>query len=511
MTAAATVARSEHDVVVIGGGPNGLSCAAYLARAGAKVAVVEKRFEWGGTLSSDDYSTPFHYNIGQFLLPLGKSSPPYADLELASEGVRFVEPKVIARLRLDGTGSLSIDRSATGLAVGFDEAIDLADDLVTPLLFRFAPRESDVRRYLHEQGAKRLLEFAELSPGDLAARGVDDRASALLRYLTVVAGYLDAQQSLGLMGIYLLSRLFRGAIVVGGSKAIANGLYRVATQHGTEILTQAEAVAVSGDDSGRVVELHDGRRLRARAVVSTLGVRASLVDLPEPDLADRFRPFAEQWRTPDASFFTTHVGVKAELGKPKEAPALMEVFGVASVADVETHVRASRDGHLRETPTGHACVTSLHDPRQASAGPYGPLHTLRVQTLTPVDLPDGWDGHRRTHRATAYAAAADALGIAGDVRPLFQFADSPRDIERRFRVAGGWPHQGELTTGQTFDQRPHPACSSSRTPLTGYYLGGSAAYPGVPGSLAGGYLAATAVAEDLGLSQWWQADRSRRS
>ena len=63
------MAAERFDVIVIGGGPNGLTCAAYLARAGASVMVLDKRFEWGGTMFTDDYSTPFHYNICQFALP----------------------------------------------------------------------------------------------------------------------------------------------------------------------------------------------------------------------------------------------------------------------------------------------------------------------------------------------------------------------------------------------------------------------------------------------------------
>ena len=78
------------DVAVVGGGPNGLTAAAYLARAGAKVMVLERRFERGGTFATDDYSTPFLYNIAQFALPLGIEMPPFLDLDLHAHGVRFI-------------------------------------------------------------------------------------------------------------------------------------------------------------------------------------------------------------------------------------------------------------------------------------------------------------------------------------------------------------------------------------------------------------------------------------
>ena len=82
------MSRDGYDVAIVGAGPNGLTAAAYLARAGARVVVLEKRFERGGTFATDDYSTPFQYNLAQFELPLGGALPPYRDLDLRSHGVR---------------------------------------------------------------------------------------------------------------------------------------------------------------------------------------------------------------------------------------------------------------------------------------------------------------------------------------------------------------------------------------------------------------------------------------
>ena len=83
----------DYDVAIVGGGANGLTAAAYLARAGARVAVLEQRFERGCTMTSDDYSTPFTYNQAQAALPLGADNPVVAELGLADQGVAFIEPR----------------------------------------------------------------------------------------------------------------------------------------------------------------------------------------------------------------------------------------------------------------------------------------------------------------------------------------------------------------------------------------------------------------------------------
>ena len=86
----------DYEVAIVGGGPNGLTAAAYLARSGTDVIVLERRFERGGTMASDDYSTPFTYNQAQAALPLGTDNPVVAELGLAGHGVAFIELEAVA-------------------------------------------------------------------------------------------------------------------------------------------------------------------------------------------------------------------------------------------------------------------------------------------------------------------------------------------------------------------------------------------------------------------------------
>src|SRR5215471_9141820 len=104
----------DHEVAIIGAGPNGLTAAAYLGLSGTDVVVLEQRFERGGTLASDDYSTPFTYNQAQAALPLGTDNPVVADLRLASQGVAFIEPELAIEV-ITAAGDHVIGRGGAGL------------------------------------------------------------------------------------------------------------------------------------------------------------------------------------------------------------------------------------------------------------------------------------------------------------------------------------------------------------------------------------------------------------
>jgi phytoene dehydrogenase-like protein len=448
------VGGGEYDVAIVGSGPNGLTVAAYLARAGARLVLLERRFERGGRLATDDYSTPFQYNLALLELPLADELPPYRDLELHAQGVRFVRPEIpFAVVSAPGGEDFVVGRGGRGVGTEIEEMFADASATVAPLLYRPPAGEEGLRAGL-----------ADLSPRALAERAADPRAAIALRYACGLAGFLDGEAPLGLFGGFRVARLFSPAIVVGGSKNLANGIWRAAAGAGARGRLSSEVTGIGGSNGAFRIRTADARETSARAVVST-------VDSRPP--------------APRAGPFTAHFGIKGDppACAARGDDALIRIFGFGNADDVEHHFTTALRGELPEKVAGHLTAVSVHDPMQASPGPFGPLHTLRLQTHVPHDLPTpGWDRARTAHRARCWDALVASFPELAKATLLFQFCDTPLDIERRF---GGAPDAPASTPG-VYDASGFP-------------------HPGVPGSLAGGYNAAALVAEDLGLERWWRA------
>jgi phytoene dehydrogenase-like protein len=504
------MSNEQFDVIVVGGGPNGLTCAAYLARAGAKVLVLDKRFEWGGTMATDDYSTPFHYNLCQFELPVGRELPPYADLDLKSLAVRFIEPETpVAFVSQDGGDTLVIDRQASQLG-DLSRMLDAVDRVVMPLLYVPPIPVADLERVLARGDGQAALELARLSPKALADSVRDARAKAVLRYLGGLAGFDGDDQPLGLIGAFAVARLLRPTIVVGGAKTLANGLFRAGARAGAQYRPVADVAEIQVERSGMVRALcRDGREFTARAVCSTLDPKTTFLELlPAGVTPQPIATAARDWRLDSIAPFTAHFGIKGQpprLATDEASRALIQVIGFTDEASVTAHFNAAREGKLPATPAGHLTVTTVHDPMQASPGPFGPLNTLRFQTIAPYKNPDGaWERRRVEFRTRCWEFVAERTqGLTG-AKLLFSFADSPQDIERRFRTTRmGSVRQGSLVKEQTFDLRPNLECSTGRTPVPSFYVAGGGVHPGIPGSLAAGYNAAAVICKDLGFERWW--------
>jgi len=498
-------AGGAYDVAIVGAGPNGLTAAAYLARAGLGVLVLDRRFERGGTFPTDDYSTPFQYNLAQFELPLGTELPPYRDLDLEAQGIRFVEPVFPFASRLEPGGEeLSIGRGGRGLGDEVERMLAAAGDAVTPLLYEPPRPEESVREELKGDDLAAALALAECTPRTLAERAADPRAAVVLRYACGLAGFMEPDAPLGVIGAFSVARRFSPSLVAGGTKNLANALFRVAVAAGARALVSSEVTRVERDGTGFRLRTADARVFRARAVISTLDPSSTFLGLLGEELVpEELRVAARNWIVERTGPFTAHFGIRGEPPAPaagERGDALIRIFGFGGTQDMERHFEAVLRGDRPGRVAGHLTAVSVHDPLQASPGPYGPLHTLRVQTMAPYELPGGgWDRARMDHRRACWEAAVAHFDGLDEAVLLFGFCDTPLDIERRFATTRrGSVRQGALVAEQTLERRPHPSCATGRTPIDGLYLGGGAVHPGVPGCLAGGFNAAVVVAEDLG-------------
>ena len=493
----------DYDVAIVGGGPNGLTAAAYLARAGARVAVLEQRFERGGTMTSDDYSTPFTYNQAQAALPLGADNPVVAELGLADQGVAFVEPAVAAEV-----AGLTVGRGGAGLGDAVRATFASVSRACVPALYRAPEPEPSLLADWRSRGEDAAADLADLTPGGLAALASGEAGRLALRYACAASGFGRPSEPIGAVGGFMVARWFSPVLVAGGSKNLPNALFRLAASAGADCHVSAAVTRVQRLGPGFVLSCRDGRQIGARDVICTLDPRTTFTALLDPALVPaELAAAGGDWAFDDLACFTAHFGI---VGLPPVSQAgvsrsggepYLRLVGFSSVQDLDDHLAVVRSGRLPERPAGLLSVTTAHDPLQASPGPYGPLHTLRFDTLAPLNHPDGpWDRHRRHYRAQCWDFLSDQFPALREAQLIAQFADAPGDLRRRFATAGaGTVRQGAVSPAQALTQRPHPSCADTRTPVPGFYLGGGGVHPGVPGLLSAGMLAARAVMADRGL------------
>ena len=494
-----------HDVAVVGAGPNGLAAAAYLARAGADVVVLEKRFERGGTLASDDYSTPFTYNIAQASLPLGPGSPVVTDLDLAGQGVGFIEPDTAIEVRAGGD-ELIIGRGGAGLGARVQEMFASAGRACTPALFQPPVPEAALVARWDAGGETEAAALASLTPASLAALAPSEPGRLALRYACAATGFADPDQRIGAVGGFAVARWFSPTLVAGGSKSLANALFRIAAKAGAQCHVSFGVDRVQRAAGGFQLHGPGGRTVTASTVICTLDPRSTFTGLLDPDLVGPdLAASAMAWVFDDLAAFTAHYGIRGEPpARPGRPEPYLRLIGFTGVADLDAHISAARDGRLPERPAGTLSVTTAHDPLQASPGPFGPPHTLRFDTFAPLAHPGGaWHRMRRTYREACWEFLCESIPPLQQATLIAQFADAPGDLERRFTVTrGGTVRQGALIPAQTLTGRPNAGCRSARTPIEGFYLGGGGTHPGIPGLLAAGAMAAQAVCADQGLGHW---------
>ena len=508
---------------MLGAGHNGLVLQAYLCRAGLRVLSIERLPEAGGPLVSDpDPVIPgLRHNVHAVFLRGVAAMPWFRDLELPRHGVEMIHPELnYAQVGEDGRVLrvyLDVERTCQSIAERSRADAETYRRLhaeYTPVLERVVSVEQAAppvpgarRRQLLGRSAAGALALATepWSPREFVERHFQTPAlKAALLYVCIIREVDVNARGNGLLVPSIIASTQKAQLCRGGSARLAQGLLADVAEHGGHVLTSAEPLRIEVDAVRAIaVSLADGRRIKTRSFVASTLNPQQLVELVGAERlpVDTVRSARAYRYNPVGPLFGINVALReapryADASVPQAA---LTILGLESPDEIY----ALYDGGIPSLASLWGTTPTLHDPSQSD----GVHHAAFMWQKVPYGLdgdPRHWDDRKDAHAARMLDRWRQfAPNITPDnVRSLR--ALSPLDTERRFpNLRMGDLGVGWMGQGQQGDDRPFPGAGQYRLPIRGLYWSGGATHPG--GNVTGlpGYNAARVIAEDLGLSLWW--------
>ncbi len=529
---------TQSDALIIGGGHNGLVCAAYLAAGGLKVTVLERRGVVGGAAVTEEFHPGFRNSVAAYTVSL-LNPKVIADLDLPKHGLRIVERLVANFLpTADGrylkTGGAYTHPEVAKFSArdaekldAYAERLELIADLLRELVLQTPPNvvEGNWRSALPE-----LLSAARMG-GRLRKLNMKMRRELLTLFATSAGDYLDGWFESdpikavygfdGIVGNYaspytpgsayvLLHHVFgevngkKGAWghAIGGMGAITQAMARSAASRGVDIRLRSpvrEVIVEGGRAVGAITE--SGETFRAAAVISNLNPRLLYLNLIDREaLPTEFRERIGNYRCGSGTF-RMNVAL-AELPDftclPGKVPADHHTGGIILAPTLRYMEQAFFDARTfgwSKKPIVEVLIPSTLDDSLAPPGQH--VASLFCQHVAP-QLPNGesWDMHRDT-------VADLMINTVNDFAPNFKASVlgrqimSPLDLERTFGLVGGDIMHGTLQLDQMFSARPMLGHGNYRGPLAGLYMCGAGTHPGGGVTGAPGHNAAREILIDF--------------
>ena len=498
----------DTDVVVVGGGHNGLICAAYLARAGVATALVEARDTVGGCASTvSDLDARF--NICSCDHTLVRAMPFMDDLDLAAHGLRYLEADpATVYVSYDGSPPWlffndsertieSIGRHRPEQAKAYHRYLADAGP-VAELSLEMSTGPASTPKMLARllarrgRGGVRLLQWSRASALDVMRSYFDDEAlvmPAMSNGPTIWGAPPDAPGT-GMAGmLYAMRHMVKTGRPVGGSGALTDALAASFTAAGGRLICGTPVAGLLGDGRRvRGVRLVDGTEITAAAVVATCDpVPVAGHWLAEPHGA-RARRFVDRARSqaPGDGYQSKIDAVITDIPRypALEESRLLDLFEGRDPAQSNYVMSPSIDelseahrlrplGRVAERPTMMANVPSVLDPSMCSRDGH---HVLSLEALfTPYDLDGGWDGSPEPAR---WLEVWSSLLQPGFLDSIDRYRTmTPDRYERELYLGRGYtPSYAGSPLSSLFGRRRE--LSRYRTPVPGLFLSGAATYPG---------------------------------
>jgi len=436
-----------YDVVVIGGGPNGLTVAAYLSKAGLKTLLIERNHDVGGGVWTEQLTLPgFRHNThANFFVNL-VNNPIYKDLQLYEHGADAIMPDC-------NTGGTF--RNGKAVNENFED--------------------EHVRTFL------KLVIHSFQYDNDRGTGGAIPRLVALINTLYLVRG---------------------------GASNLANAFKSVITGNRGTVWTGCHVDRILVNDGRAVsVELSDGRIVEAgKAIVSAVDFPQTVRLVGEDNWDDDIVRKAREWNWGRQSLIVLHLA----LGRPphyisaRSEPLIDQTFniyfGVEDSKELDENHRQLKTGLFPDKPAGNSAYNTLFDSSYAPPG----QHVAFWWPHAPFKLSAGdWDELKERYGDYLLDAWSEyAPDLKGSL--LKKAVYSPLDAQRHsISMGNGSVHLGAYILDQMGVNRPHPKLSGYRTHIKGLYLASATSYPGGSVSFAPGYNCVNVVLDDLGVGKWF--------
>lgn len=529
-----TQAGGDTDVVVIGSGHNGLTCAAYLAKAGLDVTVVEGERRIGGGTATRELTLPgFRHNTCGNYFHGFENYPIMRDLELHRYGFDYIVPEVQQAYVFSDDRALVIHRDleASRQSIGrFSSGdtnawTDMSDRFTQalPLLvateFTPPPQAGDLtadaltKGIIDEAFAEELASLRGMKPYD-AVDGYfqSEQMRVLVKKLIHVVQATNMPGVGALLPAFFLN-LTRNGLARGGTQTLPDALSAIVQEHGGEILSGQPVTKVLVDGKKAVgVELRSGEQIRAaRAVVSGVDF-TQLVEMTGFDyFAPAVRAKAKDWDwTSGGSLATIHLALReaphyrAVEFDPDVARAYNISFGVDDSSQLEASMADVTRERFPSLPVGNGSCNTIHDPSYVT----GDGHVAFWWPFAPYVVdgdPMNWDQRRDEYQKRMLDVWKSVTSNLNEDNILGEYLRTPLDVSRgNAAMRNGAVRMGPYTQEQSRINRPHPDLADYRIPgITGLYHASATSPNGGGLSGAAGYCAAGAIASDLGLDRWW--------
>lgn len=523
------------DIIVIGGGHNGLTCAFYLARAGLKVTVLEKRGVVGGAAVTEEFHPGFRNSVAAYTVSL-LNPKVIADLDLPRHGLKVVERRAANFLPVSDSDSLVTGEGRTHAEVArfsqkdadrldaYNDRLDAIADVLRDVVLQTPPDmvEGGWLQALPEllksatlgkrvvsldtTARRDLLALFSQSAGDWLDGWFErDPIKAVLGFDGVVGNYASPYAAGS--AYVLLHHVFgevngkKGAWghAIGGMGAISQAIASAAREKGVEIRTGvgvAEVLVENGKAVGVVTD--SGETLRARAVVSNIHPKLLFEKLVDPTLLPgdfneriaRYRSGSGTFRMNVALSELPKFTCRPDNGDHMTAGIIM----APTLAYMERAWIDARTHGWSKEPIVEMLIPSTLDDSLSPAGQH--VASLFCQHVAP-ELSDGrsWDDHRE-EVADLMIATVDKWAPGFKASVLGRQIKSPLDLERDFGLVGGDIFHGVLSLDQLFSARPVLGHGAHRAPVKGLYMCGAGTHPGGGVTGAPGHNAAREVLKD---------------